>query len=558
MKEAARAAFFVSRFVDSRATRCDLLIRGGTIYDGRGGPPYQGDVAVNGDRIAAVGAPGGWHGRDELDAGGLAVAPGFINMLSWATESLLADGRAQSDIRQGVTLEVMGEGSSMGPLTDEMKEELAAQSLLGLEVEWATLGEYLEHLERCGVAPNVASFVGSATVREHELGAEDRPPDAEELARMQTLVTQAMQEGAVGLSAALVYAPAFYAATDELIALARAAGEHGGMYITHLRSEGNGLLEALEELFTITRGAGVRAEIYHLKASGRSNWDKLDAVVERVEQARSDGLAVTADMYTYTAGATGLDGAMPPWVQEGGFEAWRARLQDPYVRTRVEHEMTTDTKEWENMFLLAGADNMRLLAFKNERLRPLTGKTLAEVALERQTSPARAAMDLVVEDGTRVATAYFTMSEENVRREVALPWVSFCSDSPAPAAEGVFLQWSTHPRAYGTFARLLGKYVRDEKVIPLEEAVRKLTSLPAGNLRLSDRGVLAPNYFADIAVFDPDRIQDHATYDEPHRYATGMRHVAVNGTLVVRDGDHTGALPGRVVRGPGWSSAGER
>jgi N-acyl-D-amino-acid deacylase len=517
--------------------------------------PVEGDIAIAGDRITAVGPLRHRRGWEELDVSGLAVAPGFINMLSWATESLLADGRAESDVRQGVTLEVMGEGFSMGPLTDTMKEELAAQSLLGLEVEWTTLGEYLEHLERSGVAPNIASFVGSATVREHELGAEDRPPDTAELARMQALVGQAMQEGAVGLAAALVYAPAFYAATDELVALARAAGEHGGMYITHLRSEGNGLLEALDELMTITREAGVRAEIYHLKASGRSNWDKLDAVVERVEQARSDGFAVTADMYTYTAGATGLDGAMPPWVQEGGFESWRARLQDPDIRERVEHEMTTDTNEWENMFLLAGPDNMRLLAFKNERLRPHTGKTLAEVALERQTTPARAAMDLVVEDGTRVATAYFTMSEENVRRQVALPWVSFCSDSPAPAAEGVFLQWSTHPRAYGSFARLLGKYVRDEKVVPLEEAVRKLTSLPAGNLRLRDRGLLAPGYFADVAIFDPDRIQDHATYDEPHRYATGMRHVAVNGTLVVRDGEHTGALPGRVVRGPGWRPA---
>jgi N-acyl-D-aspartate/D-glutamate deacylase len=534
---------------------CDLLLRGGIIHDGRGDAPVEGDIAIAGDRITAVGSLRHWRGREELDVSGLAVAPGFINMLSWATESLLADGRAESDVRQGVTLEVMGEGFSMGPLTDTMKEELAAQSLLGLEVAWTTLGEYLEHLERSGVAPNIASFVGSATVREHELGAEDRPPDTAELARMQSLVVQAMQEGAMGLAAALVYAPAFYAATDELVALARAAGEHGGMYITHLRSEGNGLLEALDELMTITRDAGVRAEIYHLKASGRSNWDKLDAVVERVEQARSDGFQVTADMYTYTAGATGLDGAMPPWVQEGGFEAWRARLQDPDIRECVEHEMTTDTNEWENMFLLAGPDNMRLLAFKDERLRAQTGKTLAEVALDRQTTPARAAMDLVVEDGTRVATAYFTMSEENVRRQLALPWVSFCSDSPAPAAEGVFLQWSTHPRAYGSFARLLGKYVRDEKVVPLEEAVRKLTSLPAGNLRLRDRGLLAPGYFADVAIFDPDRIQDHATYDEPHRYATGMRHVAVNGTLVVRDGEHTGALPGRVVRGPGWRPA---
>jgi N-acyl-D-amino-acid deacylase len=475
-------------------------------------------------------------------------------MLSWATESLLVDGRAQSDVRQGVTLEVMGEGSSMGPLTDEMKEELAAQSLLGIEVEWTTLGEYLEHLERSGVAPNVASFVGSATVREHELGAEDRPPNADELARMQDLVRRAMQEGAVGLSAALVYAPAFYAATDELVALARAAGESGGMYITHLRSEGNGLLEALAELFTITRDAGVRSEIYHLKASGRSNWHKLDTLVDRVEQSRCDGLVLTADMYTYTAGATGLDGAMPPWVQEGGFESWRARLHDPDVRARVEHEMTSDTNDWENMFLLAGPDNMRLLAFKNERLRLLTGKTLEEVARERQKSPAQTAMDLVVEDGTRVATAYFTMSEENVRRAIGLPWVSFCSDSSAPAAEGVFLQWSTHPRAYGTFARLLGRYVRDEGVIPLEEAVRKLTWLPARNLRLRDRGALAPGYCADVVVFDLGRIQDHATYDDPHRYATGVLHVAVNGTLVIRDGEDTGALPGRVVRGPGWRS----
>jgi len=538
-------------FVDSGATRCDLLIRGGTIYDGRGGPPYEGDVAIGDDRIAALGSLDRWNGRDEIDATGLAVAPGFINMLSWATESLLADGRAQSDVRQGVTLEVMGEGSSMGPLTDEMKEELASQSLLGIDIEWTTLGEYLEHLERSGVAPNVASFVGSATVREHELGAYDRPPRADELARMQELVRQAMREGAVGLSAALVYAPAFYAETDELVALARAAGEPGGMYITHLRSEGNGLLEALDELFTISREAGIRSEIYHLKASGRSNWHKLDAVVERVEQARRDGLAVTADMYTYTAGATGLDGAMPPWVQEGGFEAWRARLQDPDVRPRVEREMTTETNEWENMFLLAGPDNIRLLGFKNERLRPLTGKTLEEVALERRTSPAETAMDLVVEDRTRVATAYFTVSEENVRSEIGLPWVSFCSDSPAPAAEGVFLQWSTHPRAYGTFARLLGKYVRDEKLLSLREAVRKLSNLPATNLGLEGRGALRAGAFADVVVFDPKAIADHATFETPHQYATGVRHVFVNGVAVLRDGEHTGALPGRALKGPG-------
>jgi N-acyl-D-aspartate/D-glutamate deacylase len=515
----------------------------------------DGDVAIVGDRIAAVGGAGHSRGRIEIDARGLAVAPGFVNMLSWATESLLVDGRAQSDIRQGVTLEVMGEGFSMGPLTEEMKEELTAASLFGVEPEWTTLGEYLECLERRGVSPNIASFVGSATVREHELGAEDRPPTADELERMQGLVRDAMREGAVGLAAALVYAPAFYAATDELVALAQAAGERGGMYISHLRSEGNALLEAFEEFLDIIRRAGVRGEIYHLKASGRANWHKLDALIDHVEAARQDSLQVTADMYTYTAGATGLDGAMPPWVQEGGFEAWRARLQSADLRARVEAEMAAETDEWENMFLLAGPENIRLLAFKNERLRALTGKTLAEVAAERDVSAARAAMDLVVEDETRVAAAYFTMAEENVRREVALPWVSFCSDSPAPAAEGVFLEWSTHPRAYGSFARFLGKYVRDEGLVPLEEAIRRLTSLPARNLAIADRGELAPGRFADVVVFDPDAVRDHATYDEPHRYATGITHVAVNGTLVVRDGEHTGALPGRVVRGPGYSSA---
>jgi N-acyl-D-aspartate/D-glutamate deacylase len=534
---------------------CDILIRGGAVYDGRGGRPGDGDVAIVGDRIATIGGGGHRRGRTEIDARGLAVAPGFVNMLSWATESLLVDGRAQSDIRQGVTLEVMGEGFSMGPLTEEMKAELTAASLFGLEPEWTTLGEYLECLERRGVSPNVASFVGSATVREHELGAEDRPPTADELERMQGLVRDAMREGAVGLAAALVYAPAFYAATDELVALAQAAGERGGMYISHLRSEGNALLEAFEEFLDIVRRADVRGEIYHLKASGRANWHKLDALIDRVEAVRQDGLQVTADMYTYTAGATGLDGAMPPWVQEGGFEAWRARLQSPELRARVEREMTSETAEWENMFLLAGPENIRLLAFKNERLRALTGKTLAGVATERHVSAAQAAMDLVVEDGTRVAAAYFTMAEENVRREVALPWVSFCSDSPAPAAEGVFLDWSTHPRAYGSFARFLGKYVRDEGLVPLEEAIRRLTSFPAQNLAIADRGVLAPGCFADVVVFDPDAVRDHATYDEPHRYATGVRHVAVNGTLVVRDGEHTGALPGRVVRGPGYSTA---
>lgn len=532
-----------------RVRSADLLIRGGVVYDGGGGPPVEGDVAIVGDSIAAVGRLADWSGREELDADGLAVAPGFVNMLSWATESLLEDGRAQSDIRQGVTLEVMGEGFSMGPLTEQMKEEVEAQSLLGHPVEWTTLGEYLEHLERRGISPNVASFVGSATVREHVIGADDRAPSEFELAQMQQLVVEAMREGAVGLAAALIYAPAFYAQTDELIALARPAG----MYITHLRSEGDALLEALDEFLTIVRSAGVRGEIYHLKVAGRENWHKLEALIERVEAGQRAGLHVTADMYTYIAGATGLDGAMPPWVQAGGFEAWRARLRDPDTRARVVAEMQQPTDGWENMFELAGPDKIKLLAFKNEQLRPLTGQTLAQVATERGTSPAETAMDLVIEDGTRVGAAYFTMSEENLRREVALPWVSFCSDSDAPSAEGRFLQWSNHPRAYGSFARLLAKYVRDEQVIPLEEAVRRLSSLPAENLRLQRRGLLAPGYFGDVVVFDPARIRDHATYDEPHQYATGVEHVAVNGTLVLRDGEHTGALPGRVVRGPLWS-----
>jgi N-acyl-D-amino-acid deacylase len=527
----------------------DLLIRNGTIYDGSGGPPVEGGVAIVGDTIAAVGALDGWRGREELDANGLAVAPGFVNMLSWATESLLEDGRAQSDVRQGVTLEVMGEGFSLGPLTDRMKREVEEQSLLGHPVEWTTLGEYLEHLERRGVAPNVASFVGSATVREHVIGADDRAPTRSELAEMQQLVVDAMREGAVGLAAALIYAPAFYAQTDELIELARPAG----MYITHLRSEGDAILEALDEFVTIVRAAGVRGEIYHLKVAGEKNWPKLDAVIERIEAEQRAGLELTADMYMYTAGATGLDGAMPPWVQAGGFEAWRARLLDPDIRARVAAEMRRPTDAWENMFELAGPEKIKLLAFKNEQLRPLAGKTLAEVAAARGTPPAETAMDLVVEDGTRVGAAYFTMSEDNLRREIALPWVSFCSDSDAPSAEGRFLQWSNHPRAYGSFARLLGKYVRDEKAIPLEEAVRRLASLPAQNLGLTRRGRLERGYFADVVVFDPDRIEDHATYDEPHRYSTGVEHVAVNGTLVLRDGEHTGALPGRVVRGPQWS-----
>ncbi|MFQ5600098.1 MAG: amidohydrolase family protein [Candidatus Krumholzibacteriia bacterium] len=531
----------------------DLVIRGGRLFDGTGSPPVVGDVAISGDRIAALGDLSGGRGKREVDAAGLAVAPGFINVLSWATESLIEDGRALSDIRQGVTLEVFGEGWSMGPLNEAMKEEVVErQTDIRYDVAWTTLGEYLDHLVARGVSPNVASFVGAATVRIHVLGYEDRAPTPEELEAMQDLVRQAMREGALGVGSSLIYAPAFYAGTPELVALARAAGEFGGMYISHLRSEGNRLLEGVDELIAVARQAGVPAEIYHLKAAGRPNWHKLDEVIDRVEVARAEGLRITADMYTYTAGATGLDAAMPPWVQEGGHEAWVARLRDPAMRARVRHEMTTPTDDWENLYLAAGPRKILLVAFKNDALKRLTGKTLHEVAVMRGTSPEETAMDLVVEDDSRVGTIYFLMSEENVRRKIALPWVSFGSDAEAPATEGVFLKSNPHPRAYGNFARLLGKYVRDEKVIRLEEAIRRLTSLPAGNLKLERRGLLQVGHFADIVVFDPDSIQDHATFEDPHHDSTGVLHVFVNGVQVLDDGEPTGAKPGRVVRGPGW------
>ncbi len=532
----------------------DVIIRNGTVYDGSGAPPVVADLAIEDDTIAVIGTLTDLRGRIEVDATGRAVAPGFINMLSWATESLIEDRRSQSDIRQGVTLEVFGEGWSMGPLNEPMKDEMRKQQAdIKYDIEWTSLGDYLEYLEERGVATNIGSFVGATTVRIHELGFEDRAPTPEELDRMRALVRTAMEEGAFGLASALIYAPGFYAQTDELIELAKVAAEYDGMYISHMRSEGNQLLEALDELLTIARQAEIRAEIYHLKAAGASNWHKMEAVIERVQDARSEGLEITADMYNYPAGATGLDAAMPPWVQEGGLDAWIERLKDPEIRNRVAREMRTPTDDWENLYLAAGsADNLLLVGFKSEELKPLTGKTLAEVAATRGTSPEETAMDLVVEDGSRVGTVYFLMSEENIKRQIALPWVSFGSDAESLAPEGAFLKSNPHPRAYGTFARLLGKYTRQEQVIPLEEAIRKLSSLPARNLRIERRGSLATGYFADVVVFDPNAIIDHATFAEPHHYATGMLHVFVNGVQVLRDGEHTGATPGRVVRGPGW------
>ena len=529
-----------------------LIIENGTIYDGYGGEPYVASVAIDGDRIVAVGEIEASADR-VIDAQGLAVAPGFINMLSWATETLIEDGHSQSDIRQGVTLEVMGEGWSMGPWNETMKQEvLDDQADIKYDVEWTTLGEYLQHLEDRGISTNVASFVGATTVRIHEIGFEDRPPTAEELERMKALVRQAMEEGALGVGSSLIYAPAFYADTGELIELNKVAAEYGGRYISHIRSEGNNLLEAVEELITIAREAGIGAEIYHLKAAGQKNWHKIEDVFARVEAARAEGLDITTDMYTYTAGATGLDAAMPPWVQEGGHDAWVERLKDPEIRTRLLGEIASDAEDWENLYFAAGGpENVLFIGFKNPELKHLTGKTLAEVAEMRGTGPEETMMNLVIEDDSRVTTAYFIMSEENVKKKIAQPWVAFGSDAESLAPEGVFLQFNTHPRAYGTFARLLGKYVRDEQVISLPQAIRRLTTFPAENLKLKDRGALKEGYFADIAVFDPATIQDHATYAEPHQYATGVHHVIVNGVPVLLDGEHTGATPGRFVKGPG-------
>ena len=536
------------------AEQVDLLIHNGVIYDGSGGDPIKGDVAVRGDRVVAVGQLQDYHAQRKVDAKGLAVAPGFINTLSWATESLIHDGRAMSDIKQGVTLEIFGEGTSMGPVNDVIRKEmLKTQTDIRYDITWTTLGEYLEFLTRKGVSPNVASFVGAATVREYVVGYENRAPTPAELARMQDLVRQAMREGALGVGSSLIYAPASYAKTDELIAITKAAGEFGGAYISHMRSEGDRFLEALDELLLIAKQAQVPAQIYHLKAAGQKNWPKMQQAIDKIEAARKSGLKITADMYSYTAGATGLDAAMPTWVQEGGLDAWIERLKKPEIRARVLKEMRDPNAGFESLLLAAGSpDRVLLIGFKSEKLKPLTGKTLAQVAKMRGVSPEDAAIDLVIEDHTRVSTAYFLMSEENVKLGLSQPWVNIDSDAEAPAPEGPFLLSNPHPRAYGTFARFLGHYVRDQKVTTLQDAIRRLTSLPATTFKLKNRGCLQSDCFADIVVFDPATIKDHATFEKPHQYATGVRHVFVNGVQVLRDGEHTGAKPGQVVRGPGY------
>ena len=538
------------------ATRYDVLIAGGTVYDGSGGAPFVGDVALQGDRIAYVGPHTTRPARERVDAHGKAVAPGFINMLAHPEASLLVDGRALSDLRQGVTLEVLGE-DSMGPLTPQMKAlAVQRQGDIHYTIDWTTLGEYLQRLEQHGIAPNVASYVGAGTVRTYVLGERDVQPTAAQLAQMRTLVQQAMEEGALGVTTALIYAPNEYARTPELTALATESARCGGIYSVHMRSEGDRLLEAMQETVDIARASGAPAEIYHLKVAGRRNWDKLDALIAAVDKARTGGTRITADMYVYTAGATGLDAAMPPWVQDGGLEAWIERLRDPKLRARVIADMRDPTPTWENLYGAAGAEGTLLLAFKNPRLKPLTGKTLAEVARQRGVSAEDAAIDLVIEDGSRVGVAYFLMSEDNIRREVALPWVSFDSDEEAPAPEGIFLKSNPHPRAYGNFARVLARYVREEKALSLSQAIHKLAALPAATLSLPDRGELKSGYYADVVVFDPATIQDHATYEHPHQLATGVEEVWVNGVRALRAGTATGAASGRAVHGRAWTGAG--
>ena len=531
----------------------DVVVRGGTVYDGTGAAGRVADVAIKGDRVAGIGDFSGATAATTVDARNLAVAPGFINMLSWANESLLADGRSQGDIRQGVTLEIFGEGSSMGPLTDAMKKRIVSEmGDIKYDITWTTLSEYLQHLERRGISTNVASFVGATTIREHVIGLEDRKPTPEQLERMRALVKAEMEAGALGIGSSLIYAPAFYASTEELIELCKVAAQYRGKYISHMRSEGNRLVEAVDELLRISREAGIPAEIYHLKAAGKANWDKMDTVIAMIEKARKEGLKITADMYTYTAGATGLDAAMPPWVLDGGYEAAYKRLSDPATRQKIAQAITTPAQDWENLFLAAGSpDRVLLVEFKSEALKPLTGKTLAEVAKLRGDSVPDTIMNLVLEDRSRVGTVYFMMSEDNIRKQITLPWVSFGSDAASMAPEPPFTRSSAHPRAYGNFARLLGRYVRDEKVIPLAEAVRRLSGLPATNLELDRRGFLREGMFADVVVFDPSQIADRSTFEQPHQYAVGMKHVFVNGAQVLKDGEHTGAKPGRAIWGAG-------
>jgi N-acyl-D-amino-acid deacylase len=543
-------AFFISC---SSQKKFDTIIRNGTVYDGNGGAAMNTDIGINSDTIAFIGDLKNAQANTEIDATGLAVAPGFINMLSWATEALIHDGRSQSDIRQGVTLEVMGEGWSMGPWSEEMKkQQKQSQTDIQYDIKWNTLGEYLNYLQQKGISCNVASFVGATTIRAYVIGEDNRPPAPQELDSMRLLVRQAMEEGALGVGSSLIYPPAFFASTEELIALCQEASKYGGMYISHMRSEGSRLYEAVQELIRIAKEAHLPAEIYHLKAAGRDNWKKMDSVIRMVEQARREGLQITADMYLYTAGGTGLTATMPPSLQDGGFGKLRQRLQDPAVRKKLKAEMDAPTDKWENFYYAVGKpENILLVGFRQDSLKKYTGKSLAEVARIRGTSPEETAMDLIVQDSTRIESIFFLMDEANVQKQVALPWVSFGSDEGSFAPEGVFLRFNPHPRAFGNFARVLEKYTRDEKRLTLSEAIRKLSKLPATNLKIKKRGELKVGNYADVVIFDPAKVKDNASFEKPHQYASGMIHVLVNGVAVLKNGEHTGATPGRFVKGPG-------
>jgi N-acyl-D-amino-acid deacylase len=531
----------------------DVIIKGGTVYDGTGEEGHVADVAIRGDRIVGVGDFASAGPKKTIDARGLAVAPGFINMLSWSNESLIQDGRSQSEIRQGVTTEIMGEGESMGPLNDRMKARLVhEQTDIKFEIKWNTLAEYLHYLEKRGISCNVASFIGATTVREYVVGLEDKQPTPEQLDQMRELVRKEMEAGALGIGTSLIYPPAFYAKTEELIELCKVAAKYQGKYISHMRSEGNQLFQGLDEVIRISREAGIPAEVYHIKAAGQKNWPKEDELLERIEAAQKEGLKIRANMYTYTAAGTGLDACLPPWTEDGGYPALFKRLRHPATREKIAAEVRVDSDAWENLYLAAGSpEKILLVGFKSEKLKPFTGKSLAEVAKMRSKDPIETIMDLISEDESRIGTIYFVMSEENVKKELAKPWISFGSDEASQAPEGVFLKSNPHPRAYGNFARVLGKYARDEKVITLPEAVRRLSALPATNLGLDDRGFIQDGMFADVVVFDPATIADRATFDKPHQYAVGMKHVFVNGVQVLKDGEHTGAKPGRALAGPG-------
>jgi len=531
----------------------DVVIKNGVVYDGTGGEGREVDVALRGDRIAGVGDFKNSPAKLVIDARGLAIAPGFINMLSWSNESLIADGLSQSEIRQGVTTEIMGEGDSMGPVNDRVREEmLREQRDIHYKVEWATLADYLRYLEKRGVSCNVASFIGATTIRKNVIGYEDKQPTPQQLDQMRALVQKEMEAGALGIGTSLIYPPAFYAKTPELIELCKVAARYKGKYISHMRSEGNQLLEAVDELIRISREANIPAEIYHIKAAGKSNWPKVDALLAKIEAAQKEGVKITADMYTYTAAGTGLDACLPPWTEDGGYPALFKRLRDPATREKIAAEVKTPSDAWENLYLAAGSpENILVVGFKSEKLKPLTGKSLAEVAKMRGKDPVETIMDLLAEDESRIDTIYFVMSEENVRKEIAKPWISFGSDESSQAPEGVFLKSNPHPRAYGNFARVLGKYVRDEKVISLGEAVRRLSALPATNLGLDQRGFIQEGMFADVVVFDPATIADRATFAQPHQYSVGMKQIFVNGVQVLKDGEHTGAKPGRALWGPG-------